>query len=69
MTATIRVNGTEQALTAELGLHALLQQHGVRPGRGCAVAVNGTVVPAAQWPARQVAPGDEIEILRIVGGG
>jgi sulfur carrier protein len=69
MTATIRVNGTEQALTAERGLHALLDQFGVRQGRGCAVAVNGTVVPAAQWPGRQVAPGDEIEILRIVGGG
>jgi len=69
MTATIRVNGAEQALTTERELLALLQQHGVRQGRGCAVAINGTVVPAAQWPVRQVAPGDEIEILRIVGGG
>jgi sulfur carrier protein len=69
MTATIRVNGTEQPLTADVALQALLEQRGVRPGRGCAVAVNGTVVPAAQWPARQVAPGDDIEILRIVGGG
>jgi sulfur carrier protein len=68
MTATIRVNGAEQALT-ERGLQALLRQHGVRQARGCAVAVNGSVVPAAQWAERQVAPGDEIEILRIVGGG
>ncbi len=68
MTAMIRVNGAELALT-ERRLQALLQKQGVSQTRGCAVAVNGQVVPAAQWPSRELAPGDEIEILRIVGGG
>jgi len=68
MTAMIRVNGAKLPLT-EPRLQALLHQQGVSQTRGCAVAINGTVVPASQWPSRELVPGDEIEILRIVGGG
>jgi sulfur carrier protein len=36
---------------------------------GCAVAVNDTVIPRSDWPARAVEPGDRIEVLTAVQGG
>jgi sulfur carrier protein len=35
---------------------------------GCAVAVNGAVVPRSDWQ-RSVAPGDRVEVLTAVQGG
>lgn len=37
--------------------------------RGCAVAVNGEVVPRERHPSTPVADGDTIEIVRAVQGG
>jgi thiamine biosynthesis protein ThiS len=34
-----------------------------------AVAVNAAVVPRAEWTARALAEGDDIEVLEPVGGG
>jgi sulfur carrier protein len=36
---------------------------------GCAVAVNGAVVPRSDWKSRSVEPGDRIEVLTAVQGG
>ena len=69
MTRTIRVNGADQAFG---GAHVidLLQALGVDPARrGVAVAVNGTVVPRAQWTAATLAGGDDVEIVRPLSGG
>lgn len=38
-------------------------------GNGFAVAVNEEVVPRQQWDARQLQPGDRIEVLTAVQGG
>ena len=40
----------------------------VRP-RGVAVAVNGTVVRSADWPAKQLSDGDRVEVLTATQGG
>ncbi len=37
--------------------------------RGLAVAVNGQVVPRHAWEATRLAPGDEIEIVKLFAGG
>jgi sulfur carrier protein len=37
--------------------------------RGVAVAVNGEIVPRAEWPRRHVAAGDRIEALSAMQGG
>jgi sulfur carrier protein len=37
-------------------------------GSGCAVAVNGAVVPRSDWQ-REVSPGDRVEVLTAVQGG
>ena len=36
---------------------------------GCAVAVNGDVVPRSAWGSETVAAGDRIEVLTAVQGG
>ena len=37
--------------------------------RGVAVAVNGEIVPRAQWPRHQVGAGDRVEALTAMQGG
>jgi sulfur carrier protein len=37
--------------------------------RGVAVAVNGEIVPRAQWPSHRVGPGDRVEALSAMQGG
>jgi sulfur carrier protein len=66
---TIRVNGTEEPLVVST-LAALLQEKAVDVGqKGIAVALNGQVVPRADWPATQLRPGDSVEIVRARQGG
>ena len=65
---TIRLNGEPQAV-AVATVAGLLEEQGMLGRRGVAVAVNGEVVPASGWQARELAPGDEVEIVKPVGGG
>jgi thiamine biosynthesis protein ThiS len=65
---TIWVNGVERTLPAQITLAELLQQLGVR-AEGVAVAMNRQVVPRSQLAETRVEHGQQIEILRAVGGG
>ena len=48
----------------------LLQQLGVEPrARGVAVAVDGEVVPRADWSSRPVLEGARVEALTAMQGG
>lgn len=38
-------------------------------GRGVAAAVEGEVVPRAQWGSRPLAAGERVEVLQAVQGG
>ncbi len=65
----IRVNGRNEAL-ASATVSELLADKGVEPqGRGVAVAVNGRIVPRAQWPQTRLVAGDAVEIVRAMKGG
>ncbi len=69
MPATIRVNGEERPLGAD-SVIGLLEAAGVDPKtRGLAVALNGAVVPRRAWGATALAPGDEVEIVKLFAGG
>jgi sulfur carrier protein len=68
MKARIRVNGKAEALLAST-VAELLKTRGIEGGRGLAVAVNGTVVPAGAWHDQRLAAGDEVEIVKPFGGG
>jgi sulfur carrier protein len=52
---------TVAALVAALGLPA--------GGRGVAVAVDGEVVPRAEWPTCALAEGARVEVLTAMQGG
>jgi len=65
---TILLNGENHAV-ASATIADLLQEQGVERRRGVAVAVNGEVVPAASWHQHRLASGDEVEIVKPIGGG
>ncbi len=69
LNAQIRVNGQDEPLNVST-LFTLLEEKAVDVGqRGIAVALNGSVVPRAEWPATRLNPIDSIEIVRARQGG
>jgi len=70
----ITVNGRPREIDSnpegpsEIPLPAFLQTFGIDP-RLVAVAINGDVVPKAEYHAARVREGDQIEVVRMVGGG
>ncbi len=66
---TITLNGENVPMTSR-DIRGLLAEKGIDPDRGgVAVAVNGEVVPRAEWDQTPVKPNDQIEIVHIVRGG
>ncbi len=65
---SILVNGEIEPLAAA-SLAVLLAQKITGSQRGLAVALNGTVVPRASWPATPLRAGDRVEIVRVRQGG
>ena len=63
----IRVNGAFEPIAANIA--ALLEAKGLHETKGLAVALNASLVPRAAWARTRLMPGDEIEIVRAVGGG
>ena len=62
------INGTAH----ELGDGAVRARRARRarvPGSGVAVAVDGEVVPRAEWAATALADGARVEVLTAVQGG
>ncbi|MPZ36908.1 MAG: sulfur carrier protein ThiS [Rhizobiales bacterium] len=69
LNARIRVNGQDEPLNVTT-LAALLDQKAVDTSqKGIAVALNGAVVPRAEWPATPLNAGDSVEIVRARQGG
>ncbi|WP_109509240.1 sulfur carrier protein ThiS [Nocardioides speluncae] len=62
---TILLNGEPVAVAPDTTVADLLDAD----PRGCAVAVNGEVVPRERHAATPVADGDTVEIVRAVQGG
>lgn len=61
-------NGKRVDLAAPMALDAFLIRQGLLP-RSVVVELNGEAVAPSEFPARPVAPGDRLEIVRIVAGG
>ncbi len=69
MTKAVRINGEETRISTDT-VEALLRSRDIPiDGRGIAVAVNGTVVPRAEWRSARLEDGDQLEIIRPVVGG
>ncbi|MGH8870062.1 MAG: sulfur carrier protein ThiS [Actinomycetes bacterium] len=69
MTVTVTVNGRPRPL--DMGATVADAVAEVAPGRerGVAVAVNGSVVPRADWAATVLVDHDRVEVLTAVAGG
>jgi thiamine biosynthesis protein ThiS len=67
-TITITVNGTPRTLPAGTTLAELLRELELNP-RFLAVERNLQVVPRTQHAECRLEPGDELEIVTLVGGG
>jgi len=62
------VNGEPRDLDAGTTVSDVVRALTASPD-GCAVALNGAVVPRSSWPDQAVKPGDRLEVLTAVQGG
>ena len=65
---TLQVNGKQVELEGPTSLLDYLHQLGVNP-RTVAVEHNGTIIERAAFEAVTLDGGDNVEIVRMVGGG
>lgn len=66
---TVIVNDTPRPLHGTTTLAALAAALGLADCKGVAVAVNGTVVPRANWPGHRLADRDRVLVIRATQGG
>lgn len=67
---SIRLNGEGCTPPSDIiTISDLLAAQGIQKRKGVAVAVNGEVVPAADWHRHALATGDDVEIVKPIGGG
>jgi sulfur carrier protein len=64
----VTVNGEERSLPAETTVSGLVEDLSA-PSRGVAVAIDGEVVPRAEWPATALQDGARIEVVAAIQGG
>lgn len=65
----VRVNGRPEPLS-DATVAALLARHDIgEDTRGVAVALNGAMLPRAQWAHTPLNPDDRIEIVQARQGG
>jgi sulfur carrier protein len=67
MTA-VTLNGEPRELPAGATVATVVRELGA-DGRGVAVALDGEVVPRAEWGSTEVREGQQLEVLRAVQGG
>ena len=68
MSLEITVNGETRTIASGTTVAQLLIELGVTP-RHCAVEVNLELVPRAKQGEHELAAGDQLEIVTLVGGG
>jgi len=70
MTLSVTINGDRRELPAGATVASVIESlPGAPEGRGVAVAVEGEVVPRAQWPTTELREGARVEVVVAVQGG
>ena len=70
MTLNVTVNGDRRELPAGATVASVVAALANSPeGRGVAVAVEGEVVPRAQWSSTPLGEGARVEVVVAVQGG
>jgi thiamine biosynthesis protein ThiS len=65
---TIVLNGESRDVPEGLAVSALLVHLGLNPDR-VAIEHNRDILPRSRWSATPLRPGDNFEIVHLVGGG
>jgi sulfur carrier protein len=66
----ITVNGESAELPVGARIADVLDALGVEPGRrGVAIALDGEVVPRAQWDTTSLTDGVRVEVVQAIQGG
>jgi sulfur carrier protein len=65
---TVTLNGEPRELSTGATVESAVRELGA-DGRGVAVALDGEVVPRAEWATTEVREGQRVEVLRAVQGG
>jgi sulfur carrier protein len=66
----VSVNGRRRELPKDATVEAAVREAGApETGQGVAVAVDGEVVPRAEWGRTRLREGQQVEVLRAVQGG
>jgi sulfur carrier protein len=64
----IQLNGQPRSLPLETDLHSLIEE--LRLGnQAIAVAVNRQVIRRALWQQHALQAGDQVDVVRAIGGG
>ncbi|MFQ5696502.1 MAG: sulfur carrier protein ThiS [Terriglobia bacterium] len=64
----VRINGEGRTLPEGTTVAQLLEQLQLKTER-VAVEQNREIVKRERWPAQEIRPGDQLEIVQLVGGG
>jgi len=65
---TLRVNGQSHSVPAAATVQALLDELGIADQR-LAVEVNEQVIPRSEYATTPLEAGDQVEVIRAIGGG
>lgn len=68
MNIEIVVNGKSVTLASILSVEQMLDKLELSSS-GCALAINGEIVPRSQWTEVSVNQGDEISLFQAIAGG
>lgn len=67
---TVVLNGQTHELSPDATVADAVRAVGAsEDGRGVAAAIDGEVVPRAEWEVRVLVAGDRVEVLQAVQGG
>lgn len=64
----IQLNGEPRILQQETDLHSLIAELELG-NQAIAVAVNRQVIRRVQWPQHTLQAGDQVDVVRAIGGG
>lgn len=66
---TVLVNEKPRDLPDTSDLAYLLSEIGIEGQKGVAVALNGTIVPTANWSATPLSSNDQVLVVQATQGG
>lgn len=64
----VQINGKPVELSNEVSLLAWIEEQKIPPGTAI-IEYNGEILPQDRWKATFLKDGDQLEVLKFVGGG